>query len=202
MKPLFVSIVRDDVKNCFLLFNEEFRSFQVSVSRRVSLIMTHLEPFPIIFSLSIIFVAYIPPTTQQTVRDSANGISFANFARHGKRRLDTNQLQSSTASEYTECLERCVVHGRCTSLNYGGNGGRECQLLEANKYDSLAKMRVDETFVHFSIKIRRSCAHFKLLKYNQTSRDYKLFMISCQIRLYYIVLHYKPQRTFSQSPSG
>ncbi|PFX34611.1 hypothetical protein AWC38_SpisGene397, partial [Stylophora pistillata] len=30
--------------------------------------------------------------------------------------------------------------------------GHECQLLEANKYDSPEKMMVDETFVHFSIK--------------------------------------------------
>lgn len=164
--------------------------------------MTHMEPISTICSLFTIFLFYIPSTTQQAVRDSANGISFANFARHVKQRLHTNQLQSSTTNEYTECLERCLVHERCTSLSYGGNGGRVCQLLEANKYDSPTKMRIDETFVHFSIKGRGSCAHFQLLNDNQTSRDYKLFVISCQKWLYYIVLHYKPQRTFSQLPSG
>ena len=138
----------------------------LSVAGRASLVMTHLESISLIRSFSTIFLFSIPLTTQQIVRDSANGISFANFARHEKQRLDTNQLQSgSTANEYTECLERCLVHESCTSLNYGGNEGAECQLLEANKHDSPEKMKFDETFVHFSIKVRESLAHFKRFEY-------------------------------------
>ena len=112
-------------------------------------------------SFSTIFLFFISLTTQQIVRDSADGISFANFAIHEKQRLDTNQLQSSTANEYAECLERCLVHESCTSLNYGGNRGAECQLLESNENDSPEKMKFDEAFVHFSLKVRESCAHFK-----------------------------------------
>ena len=137
----------------------------LSVAGRASLAMTHLESISLIRSFSTIFLFSIPLTTQQIVRDSANGIRFANFARHEKQRLDTNQLQSSTANEYTECLERCLVHESCTSLNYGGNEGAECQLLEANKHDSPEKMKFDETFVHFSIEVRESLAHFKRFEY-------------------------------------
>ena len=116
--------------------------------------MALLTPVWMILVFSIIVLFYVPLTEQQIVRDSANGIIFANFARHRKQRLDTDQLESVTVKQDSECLERCLLNKRCTSLNYGGNGGRGCELLEANKFDSPEKMTINETFEHFSITVR------------------------------------------------
>ena len=38
-------------------------------------------------------------------------------------------------------------------MNYGGNGGHECQLLAANKFESSEQMTIDNTFQHFSVAV-------------------------------------------------
>ncbi|XP_078372979.1 uncharacterized protein LOC144656606 [Oculina patagonica] len=112
--------------------------------------MALLKPFPVLVTF-LTFLLYAALTEQQIVRDFANGISSANFVKHDKSRLDTEKLASVTAKLSTECGGKCLLSETCSSVNYGGIGGHECQLLAANKFDSSEKMTVDKNFQHFSV---------------------------------------------------
>ena len=115
--------------------------------------MALLKPFPVFAVILLTFLLYATQTDQKIVRDLANGISYANFVEHDKKRLNTEQLASLTAQSSTECGGKCLLNEACFSVNYGGNEGHECQLLAANKFDSSGKMTIDENFQHFSVAV-------------------------------------------------
>ena len=115
--------------------------------------MALLKPFLILLVIFLTFLSYATLTDQQIVRDLANGISYANFVKHDKRRLNTEQLASLAAQSSTECGGKCLLNKACFSMNYGRNEKHECQLLAANKFDSSGKMTVDEDFQHFSVAV-------------------------------------------------
>ncbi|KAL9968727.1 hypothetical protein ACROYT_G020846 [Oculina patagonica] len=111
--------------------------------------MVLLKLFSVLLVTLLTFIFYAALTEQQIVRDFANGISYANFVKHDKSRLDTEQLTSVTAKSSTECGGKCLLNNSCFSVNYGGIGGHECQLLATDKFAK--EMTVDETFQHFSV---------------------------------------------------
>ncbi|KAL9968728.1 hypothetical protein ACROYT_G020847 [Oculina patagonica] len=113
--------------------------------------MALLKPFLVLLVTFLTFLFYAVLTEQQIVRDFANGISYANFVKHDKSRLDTEQLASVTAKSSTECRGKCLLNKNCFSVNYGGIGGHKCQLLVANKFDYSEEMTVDENFQHISV---------------------------------------------------
>ncbi|KAL9968721.1 hypothetical protein ACROYT_G020840 [Oculina patagonica] len=113
--------------------------------------MAFLKLFSVLLELFLTFLYFAALTEQQIVRDLANGISYANFVKYDKTRLDTEQLASVTAKSSTECGGKCLLNKNCFSVNYGGIGGHECQLLAADKFDSSDKMTDDENFQHFSV---------------------------------------------------
>ncbi len=121
--------------------------------------MVLLKPFLFLLVIFVTFLFYAALTEQQIVRDFANGISYADFVKHDKSRLDTEQLASVTARSSTECGGECLLSETCFSVNYGGIGGHECQLLAANKFDSSEKMTVDENFQHFSVTVSEFSTH-------------------------------------------
>ena len=115
--------------------------------------MALLKPFLILLVIFLSFLLYATLTDQQIVRDLANGISYANFVKHDKRRLNTEQLASFTAQSSTECEGKCLLNKTCFSVNYGGIEGHECQLLAANKFESDEELKIDENFQHFSVAV-------------------------------------------------
>ena len=115
--------------------------------------MSLLKPFSVFLAIFLIFLFNVALSEQQIVRDSAKGVSYANFVRHKNRRLNTEQLESLTVQQHAECGEKCLLNNKCTSMNYGGAGEHECQLLAANKFDSPEAMMIDESFEHFSVAV-------------------------------------------------
>ena len=111
------------------------------------------KPFSIFLVILLTFLLYATLTDQKIVRDLANGISYANFVKHDKRRLNTKQLASLTAQSSSECGKKCLQNKACFSVNYGGNEGLECQLLAANKFDCHQELKIDEHFQHFSVAV-------------------------------------------------
>ena len=115
--------------------------------------MAPLRPFFVFLIILLHFLLYATLTEQKIVRDLAGGISYVNFVKHDKSRLDTEQLTSQTAHSFIDCGGKCVLNENCFSVNYGGVGGQECQLLAANKFESSTKMTSDENFQHFSVAV-------------------------------------------------
>lgn len=124
--------------------------------------MSLLKPFSVFLASFLIFLFNVALSEQQIVRDSAKGVSYANFVRHKNRRLNTEQLESLTVQQHAGCGLKCLLNNKCTSMNYGGAGGHECQLLAANKFDSPEAMTSDESFEHFSVAVSEICARLKL----------------------------------------
>ncbi len=154
---LNISMVTDTSVHSYLIYHTStlFLSFKSGLSR----IMAFLKLFSVLLELFLTFLYFAALTEQQIVRDLANGISYANFAKHDKSRLDTEQLASVTAKSSTECGGKCLLSETCLSVNYGGVGGHECQLLAADKFDSSEKMTVDENFQHFSVAVSEFSMH-------------------------------------------
>ena len=135
------------------------------------------RPFAVLLVTFLTFLFYAAVTDQQIVRDLARGVRYANFVKNDKSKLDTQQLASLRARTSTECKGRCLLNKNCFSLNYGGQGvgGKMCQLLKANKFESSTKMTIDENFQHFSVAV--SCASFSLVVY-ESFNDSDLFSIA------------------------
>ena len=120
-----------------------------------SRIMALLKPFGLLLVSFLTILFYGALTEQQIVRDLLKGISYANFVEQDKSRLDTEQLASLPAKSSTECNWKCLLNDNCFSVNYGGQGvgGKKCQLLADNKFESSTKMTIDENFQHFSVAV-------------------------------------------------
>ena len=127
--------------------------------------MALLKPFAVFLVTVLTFLLYAALTEQQIIRDLARGVSYANFVKNDKSKLDTQHLASLRARTSPECKWKCLLNKNCFSLNYGGQGveGKMCQLLAANKFESSTKMMIDESFQHFSVAV--SCASFSLVIY-------------------------------------
>ena len=136
--------------------------------------MALLKPFEVFLVTFLTFLLYAALTEQQIVRDFARGLSYANFVKNDKSKLDTQQLASLRARTSAECKWKCLLNNNCFSLNYGGQGVGEkmCQLLTANKFESSTKMTIDENFQHFSVAV--SCASFSLV-ISESLNDSNLF---------------------------
>lgn len=115
--------------------------------------MALLKPLLAFLTISLTFLFFAGLTEQQIVRDFANGLSYVNFVKREKSRLNAGQLETATAQSSSECCGKCLPNKSCFSVNYGGNGGHECQLLAANKFESSEQMTIDNTFQHFSVAV-------------------------------------------------
>ena len=118
-------------------------------------VLKSLMPF---LAIHLTFLFFTTLTEQQIVRDFANGLSYANFGKHEKRRLNTGQLENTTAHSFSQCCAKCLPNKSCFSVNFGGIGRNECQLLSANKFQSSDQMTIDETFQHFSVVVSKTFA--------------------------------------------
>ena len=119
----------------------------------VSRIMALLRPLLAFLAILLTFLFFATLTEQQIVRDIANGLSYANFGKQEKFRLNAGQLENTTAHSSSQCCAKCLPNKSCFSVNYGGIGRNECQLLSANKFRSSDQMTIDKTFEHFSIVV-------------------------------------------------
>jgi len=117
--------------------------------------MALLKPLLAFLAILLTVLFFATLTEQQIVRDFANGLRYANFGKHDKRRLNAGQLENTTAQSFSQCCAKCLPNKSCFSVNYGGIGRNECQLLSANKFQSSDKMAIDETFQHFSVVVSR-----------------------------------------------
>ena len=126
---------------------------KLDLSHSLSRIMALLKPLLTFLAILLTFLFFATLTEQQIVRDIANGLSYANFGKHEKFRLNAGQLENTTAQS-SQCCAKCLPNKSCFSVNYGGIGRNECQLLSANKYQSSDQMTIDKTFEHFSVVVR------------------------------------------------
>ena len=117
--------------------------------------MALLKALLAVVAILLIFLFFATLTEQQIVRDLANGLSYANFGKHEKRRLNAGQLETTVAHSSSQCCAKCLPNKSCFSVNYGGIGRNECQLLSANKFRFADQMTIDETFQHFSVAVRK-----------------------------------------------
>jgi len=115
--------------------------------------MALLKPLVAFLAVHLTFLFFATLTEQQIVRDFANGLSYANFGELEKRRLNAGQLENTTAHSFSQCCAKCLPNKNCFSVNFGGIGRNECQLLSANKFQSSEQMATDETFQHFSVVV-------------------------------------------------
>ena len=104
-------------------------------------------------AIILAFLFFATLTEQQIVRDLANGLSYANFGKQKRFRLNAGQLENTTAQSSSQCCAKCLPNKNCFSVNYGGIGRNECQLLSANKFQSSDQMMIDKTFEHFSVVV-------------------------------------------------
>ena len=104
-------------------------------------------------AIILAFLFFATLTEQQIVRDLANGLSYANFDKQKRFRLNAGQLENTTAQSSSQCCAKCLPNKNCFSVNYGGIGRNECQLLSANKFQSSDQMMIDKTFEHFSVVV-------------------------------------------------
>ena len=118
--------------------------------------MKRFKPYLIFVSIVFILCFCVALSEQKIVRDFSKGVSYANFVRHENRRLNTDLLDSLNVQTFSDCGGNCLIHRKCTSVNYGngnGQGMHKCGLLEANKFTSPQQMTVDYTFQHFSVAV-------------------------------------------------
>ena len=113
--------------------------------------MALLEPSGVLLVSFLTFFFYAALTEQKIVRDLVKGISYANFVKQDKSRLDTQLMASLTAQSSTECGGKCLLKENCFSVNYGG--GQECQLLGTNMFRYSTEMTIEENFQHFSVAV-------------------------------------------------
>ena len=104
-------------------------------------------------AIILAFLFFATLTEQQIVRDLANGLSYANFGKQERFRLNAGQLENTTAQSSSQCCAKCLPNKSCFSVNYGGIARNECQLLSANKFQSSDQMMIDKTFEHFSVVV-------------------------------------------------
>ena len=117
--------------------------------------MALLKPLLTFLAIFLMFLFFVNLTEQQIVRDLANGLSYANFGKHEKSRLNAGQLENTTAQSPSQCCAKCLPNTSCFSVNFGGIGRNECQLLSTNKFKSSNLMTIDETFQHFSVVVSK-----------------------------------------------
>ena len=117
--------------------------------------MALLKPLLTFLAIFLMFLFFVNLTEQQIVRDLANGLSYANFGKHEKSRLNAGQLENITAQSPSQCCAKCLPNTSCFSVNFGGIGRNECQLLSTNKFKSSNLMTIDETFQHFSVVVSK-----------------------------------------------
>ena len=126
---------------------------KLDLSHSLSRIMALLKPLLTFLAILLTFLFFATLTEQQIVRDIANGLSYANFGKQEKFRLNAGQLENTTAHSSSQCCAKCLPNKSCFSVNYGGIGRNECQLLSANKYQSSEQMKIDKAFEHFSVVV-------------------------------------------------
>ena len=80
-------------------------------------------------------------------------LSYANFGKHEKRRLNAVQLENTTALSFSQCCAKCLPNKNCFSVNFGGIGRNECHLLSANKFQPSDQLTTDENLQHFSVVV-------------------------------------------------
>jgi len=110
--------------------------------------MALLKPLLAFLAILLTVLFFATLTEQQIVRDFANGLRYANFGKHDKRKLNVGQLENTTAQSFSQCCAKCLPSKSCFSVNCGGIGRNECQLLSADKVQSSDQMTIDK---HFSI---------------------------------------------------
>ena len=115
--------------------------------------MALLKPLSAFLAILLTFLFFATLAEQQIVRDLANGLSYANFGKHERFRLNAGQLENTTAPSSSQCCAKCLPNKSCFSVNYGGIGLNECQLLSANKFQSSDQMTIDKTFQHFAVVV-------------------------------------------------
>ena len=95
-------------------------------------------------------------SSQPSVRDKTNGISFINFVQHTNRKLGGKPLRKTLAS-VTECLIECNVESRCLSTNINttsdGQDLYECNLLDSDKHEYLEKFTPTKGIDHYSMPV-------------------------------------------------
>ena len=126
---------------------------KLNLSHSDSRIMALLKPLLAFLAILLTFLLFATLTEQQIVRDLVNGLSYANFGKHEKFRLNAGQLENTSAYSSSQCCAKCLPNKSCFSVNYGGIGRNECQLLSANKFQSSDQMTIDKTFEHFSVVV-------------------------------------------------
>ena len=134
---------------------------KLNLSHSDSRIMALLKPLLAFLAILLTFLLFATLTEQQIVRDLVNGLSYANFGKHEKFRLNAGQLENTSAYSSSQCCAKCLPNKSCFSVNYGGIGRNECQLLSANKFQSSDQMTIDKTFEHFSVVVSTIFVQFR-----------------------------------------
>ena len=96
-------------------------------------------------------------STTNLKRDSYNDVFSANFIQEARRRLSASPILTARVEDSLECGQSCARNFLCFSFNLAlapnGEGGRLCELLSTDKFNSSNKLQMSDNFDHYSIKV-------------------------------------------------
>ena len=94
-------------------------------------------------------------------RNALGGFSFADFEQNPFTYLWVNKLALSMAADWFDCMFLCLNQPKCYSLNMAtspdSKGLYLCEMLASDKYRSETKFHANDTFHHYSPKVRIAC---------------------------------------------
>lgn len=94
-----------------------------------------------------------------TVMRNEDSFGFARFVKIANKHLEVQPFREIYVKNYKLCLMDCVADDSCISLNYQTTANKDgrflCQLLDVDHLMKGDKMKNNNDFMHFTIRVSR-----------------------------------------------
>ena len=120
-----------------------------------------IEMVSLLFLSSQYFVVINSLQDSSLYRNTFGGFSFGDFEKNSFTSLSVNKLAFSMATDSFDCMFLCINKPKCYSFNMATSSDSKglylCELLASDKYKSETKFHANDTFHHYSPKVRIEC---------------------------------------------